>query len=221
MKDKVQILLVEDSDIFAEGLELLLRKHPKVSKVDHVTNYEDTLDFLKNNAVDIIILDLNFETTEFKGETIAKKVRQQYGKKIKIIVLTQMARYDYYLKLYEQCKVDAYLDKRLSIKETYKALEAVISGQRYIDDNIQRMVDIGYFMHLPKRKKEILELLCGGLTQKMIAATLDISPKTVEGHIGWLFERFRVMSSTELVARYLIYKNRNRDDNIDGIGNKK
>ena len=69
MKKNIQILLVEDSVSYAQGMELLLMQHPSVSKVDHTKDYKDTLDFLKDNVVDVIILDLNFETDEFNGET--------------------------------------------------------------------------------------------------------------------------------------------------------
>jgi len=80
MKKNIQILLVEDSVSYAEGMELLLIQNENIGKVHHVVNYQDTLNFLKDSTnpfIDIIILDLNFETDEFDGETIAKKVRQQ------------------------------------------------------------------------------------------------------------------------------------------------
>ncbi len=222
MKKNIQILLVEDSVSYAEGMELLLIQNENIGKVHHVVNYQDTLNFLKDSTnpfIDIIILDLNFETDEFDGETIAKKVRQQYPE-MRIIVLTQLVTKYYYNKLFKQCKVNAFLDKQLSVEETYNALEAVMNGDTYIDKNIARMIEIGQFMHITKREQEVLELLVKGNTQKKIAAKLFISPKTVEVHIRNLFERFEVKSSTELVVKYLRYKNGNRNNN-DGSTSEK
>jgi len=83
-----------------------------------------------------------------------------------------------------------------------------------------RMIEKGQFMHITKREQEVLELLVKGNTQKKIAAKLFISPKTVEVHIRNLFERFEVKSSTELVVKYLRYKNGNRNNN-DGSTSEK
>ncbi len=215
MKKNIQILLIEDSVSYAEGMELLLMQHENIGKVYHVTNYKDTLTFLKNSnnpLIDILILDLNFETDEFDGETIAKKVRQQYPT-MKIIVLTQLVTNYYYNKLFNECKVNAFLDKQLSVEETYNALEVVMNGDTYIDENIARMIEIGHFMHISKREQEVIELLSKGNTQKEVAVKLFISPKTVETHIRNLFERFKVKNSTELVVKYLRYKNGNRNSN--------
>ena len=217
MKKNIQILLVEDSVSYAEGMELLLMQHQNIDKVHHVINYQDTLSFLKepdNPQIDILILDLNFETDKFDGETIARKVRQQYPE-MRIIVLTQLVTKYYYDKLFNQCEVNAFLDKQLSVEETYNALEVVMNGGRYIDKNIARMIEIGQFMHITKREQEVLELLTKGNTQKEIAANLFISPKTVEVHIRNLFERFNVKNSTELVVKYLRYKNGNRNSSDD------
>jgi DNA-binding NarL/FixJ family response regulator len=213
MKDKLNILLVEDSVSFAQGMELLLLQHPKIKKVLHTINYEATLDVLKMNSIDIIILDLNFETKQFDGFMIAKKVKQQYPI-IKIMILTQHTRKHHYNRLFNECKVDAYLDKQLGIEETYAAIETVMKGQRYIDKNISEMLEIEQWMQASKREQEVIIQLMKGLTQKEIADKLFISPKTVEVHIRNLFHKFNVKNTTELVSKYIRYKNANRE-NID------
>jgi DNA-binding NarL/FixJ family response regulator len=213
MKNELDILLVEDSISFAQGMELLLLQHSKIKKVLHTMNYEATLDVLKTNNIDIIILDLNFETKQFDGFMIAKKVKQQYPN-IKIMVLTQHTRKHHYNRLFNECKVDAYLDKQLGIEETYAAIETVMKGQHYIDRNISEMLDIEQWMQASKREQEVIIQLMKGLTQKEIADKLFISPKTVEVHIRNLFHKFNVKNTTELVSKYIRYKNANRE-NID------
>lgn len=214
MKRKVDILMIEDSKSYAQGMELLLKQNTSVAEVFYASDYSSALDALKERNIDIVILDLNFETEEYDGFIIANKIKQQYPI-IKIIVLSQHIRKQHYKRLIEEELVDAYLDKQLGIEETYIALETVLKGHSYVDSNIYNMLEIETWMHLSLREREVVELLCEGITQKEVANNLCISPKTVETHIRNLFERFKVKNTTELVAKYMKYKNANRE-NIEG-----
>ena len=216
MKAKLDILIVEDHLGFAEGLELLLNQYHKVKHTYIRNTFQGTLDFLKSNSVDIVVLDLNFETNEYDGFLIAKKIKQQYPL-VRIIVLTQHARKEHYSRLFEECKVDAYLDKKLSITETFKAIDAVIKGNIYIDHSISDMLEIESWMTISEREKEVVRYLITGLTQKEIAAKMFVVPKTIEAHIRNLFEKFNVKNSVELVAKYVQYKNANRENIDDSI----
>jgi DNA-binding NarL/FixJ family response regulator len=53
---------------------------------------------------------------------------------------------------------------------------------------------------LTPREREILQLLAQGLSQKEIARTLYVSPKTVNSHAERLYEKLRVHSKTQAVA---------------------
>ena len=77
MTKKIQILIADDSKIFSQGLALLLEQYPEdIGKVQIAHNYLDTLRILEQSKLDILILDLNFETAEFNGFTIAAKVKE-------------------------------------------------------------------------------------------------------------------------------------------------
>ncbi len=211
MKSYLKILVVEDSLIFAQGIQLLLQQHLLVEKTLHTDNYKSTLDILKEEAIDIILLDLNFETKEYDGFTIAQKVKQLYPK-IKIMILTQNTRIAHYEKLFNELDVDAYLDKQLGVKETFTAINEVINDRKYIDYNISQMLEIESWMRISKRENDILEKLSKGNIQKEIADQLYISPRTVEVHVRNLFKKFNVKNVAELMSKYIKYKNANREN---------
>lgn len=211
MNKTINILIIEDSLSYAQGMEALLIQQDSVHSVTICLEFNAALEVLKNKPIDVVILDLNFETNTFDGFIIASKIRQQY-QSIKIIVLSQHTRKHYYDKLIGEKLADAYLDKQLGIEEVYIALEMVTKGKQYIDKNILAMLEIQQWMLLSKREKEVVELIAKGLTQKEIADQLCIAPKTVEVHIRNLFQRFDVKSSTQLAVRYMRYKNANREN---------
>ncbi|WP_452596538.1 response regulator transcription factor [Pontimicrobium sp. MEBiC01747] len=211
MKKILNILLVEDSKSYAQGMQLLLAQHPLINTVQHVDSYDATLTWLKEKDVDIIILDLNFETNTFDGFIIAKKVKQLYPK-IKIMILTQHTRQIHYNRLFNECNVDAYLDKQLGVEETYEAIGVIMQGGKYVDDNIKQMLEIEKWMQASKREHEVIIELIKGFTQKEIADKLCISPKTVEVHLRNLYDKFNVKNAPELVSKYMRYKNANREN---------
>lgn len=212
MPQKLNILIIDDSIIFSQGLALLLSQYPEeISKVHIAHNYQKALNILEQYNITICILDLNFETRDYTGFTIAKKIKSNYSSK-KIIVLTQQAKIDYYNELFEEIDVDGYLDKQLGVEETLESLRTVKKGKKYIDKNIQEMLSIGKWLDISNREKEIIDLLSTGLTQKEIADKLSISNRTVETHIKNLTVKIGAKNSVHLISKYTKYKRGNREN---------
>ena len=212
MNSKLNLLIVDDSLIFTQGLSLLLKQYPETIDQIHIAhNYDNALNILKSNKIDVCVLDLNFESREYTGFTIAKKIKEIYPL-VKIIILTQQAKVDYHQILFEDINVDGYLDKQLGIEETLESLQTVMRGEKYIDKNIQNMLDIGKWLDISDREKEIIHLLSAGLTQKEIAGKLFISNRTVETHIKNLTTKIGAKNSVHLVSIYTEYKKGNREN---------
>ena len=53
------------------------------------------------------------------------------------------------------------------------------------------------------REREVLSLVCDGLSSKSIAARLSISPWTVAQHLGSIFSKTGVSSRSELLSLLL------------------
>ena len=54
---------------------------------------------------------------------------------------------------------------------------------------------------LSTREKQVAALICGGLTNRQVAANLVISPETVKTHVRHLLRKFGMRSRRELRAR--------------------
>ncbi|MEW4923359.1 response regulator transcription factor [Algibacter sp. 2305UL17-15] len=207
------ILIVDDSVIFSQGLVSLLEQFPDyVKSINVAHNYQQALGILSTERVTLLILDLNFESDDYNGFDIAKKVKAFYPK-IKIIILTQEAKIDNYEVLFHDIDVDGYLDKQLGIEETLGALNAVTNGEKYIDKNIRAMLEIGKWLNISNREKDVINLLSIGLTQKEIADQLHISNRTVETHIKNLTNKMEAKNTPHLVSIYTKYKSGNRENN--------
>ncbi len=205
------LLIAEDSLIFSQGLTQLLQQYPEqIGEVRVAHDYKLTLEKLDEGTTDILILDLNFESAEFDGFTIAKEVKELHPS-VKIIILTQQAKIDSYELLFSEIGVQGYLDKKLGVEETLEAIREVSIGNTYVDQNIKAMLEIGKWMEISKREKEIIELLVKGLTQKEIAEHLFISIRTVEKHVENMTKKIGAKNAVHLTFIYTKYKNANRE----------
>ena len=214
MNQKIDVLVIDDSIIFSQGLQALLTQHEKVATIEITHDYGSAMDMLQSRKIDVIILDLNFTDSDYDGFIIAKKVKHLYPA-IKIMILTQCAQIDHYETLVKEIKVNAYLDKKLGVEETSAALKAVLSGETYIDKNIAEMLSIGRWLSISKREREVINLLVAGYIQKEIGVKLFISPKTVETHIRNLCTKLKAKNSIELVSMYVKYRSANRENYND------
>ena len=52
-------------------------------------------------------------------------------------------------------------------------------------------------LHLTLRQTEVLELLCEGMSNKLIGRHLNLSENTVRGHVQKIFEFLQVSSRSE------------------------
>lgn len=58
-------------------------------------------------------------------------------------------------------------------------------------------------MRLSRRQKQVLNLMCEGLTNKFIAKRLGISPGTVKVHAGLVFRRMGVANRAQAIVKVL------------------
>lgn len=210
---KCNILIIEDSKVFAKGIRMLLTQLNYVDNIYTALDYQAALSFLVEKNVSLVILDLNFRVSEYDGFMIAEKIKLDFSD-VKIMILTDYVQTDYYYRLFENNNVKGYMDKQSDEDQLFEGIKTIIAGGIYLCPSIQKLKEIDKWMVFTRREKEVIELLVKGLTQSRISEILFISDKTVGRHVMNLLQKFKVKNTTELVAKYVRYKNSN-DERVD------
>jgi DNA-binding NarL/FixJ family response regulator len=83
------------------------------------------------------------------------------------------------------------------IQALIPTLRAVESGQSVVPRNLRAGVERPYLSH---RERQVLSLVCEGLTNAEIAQTLVLAESTIKSHMASIFTKFGVHSRKEAVA---------------------
>lgn len=119
----MKILLVEDNDILAKGLIYSLNQ--KEYEVKYVTNVKETINFLNNEKINLIILDISLP--DGNGFTLYEK--EIKNKNIPTIFLTAKDDEDDIVKGLELGAED-YITKPFSTRELIARIKKILSKEK-------------------------------------------------------------------------------------------
>jgi len=199
----MNILIVDDHKIFREGFERALRLNENIKSVYHAENGIDALLILERYNLDLVFMDIQMKVMD--GITATSNICKKHPQ-IKIIALSQFEDSYHAIKMFE-CGAKGYLIKTAGIDEINKALNLVMKNEIYYAPEIARLM-AEYAMNnktspqasiLSKREFQILNLICSGKTDKMIAEEVFISIRTVEWHRRNILDKTNTKSGTELI----------------------
>ncbi len=120
MKFKMKILLVEDNEMIAKGLKYSLEQ--KGYEFFHTVSIRETLEFIKSNQIDLIILDITLPD----GNGFDLYEENIKNKNIPTIFLTARDEEDYIVKGLEIGAED-YITKPFSTRELIARINKVLS----------------------------------------------------------------------------------------------
>ncbi|WP_372776657.1 response regulator [Mangrovibacterium sp.] len=200
---KLKLFLVDDHDLFREGLKFLLSEWDLIEEIYEAENGQLFIESLRQHPVDLVLLDI--EMPLMNGIEAAKLARE-VDPDLKIIALSMYSDENYYTSMIES-GADGFLLKNSKFATVKRAIEEVAGGKNYFSQEIIQLL----VRHLNKqerakdnlvitdREMEILGLICRGLSNTEIAKALQISKRTVEKHRQNLLDKTQSRNTVALV----------------------
>ena len=198
------ILIVDDHLVVLTGVTIILEENFKDINIFTTENFTDTILSLKENKIDLIILDINIPGGKNLGMIPEIRNLQPDAK----ILIFSVYHKDSYACQYIIAGANGYLNK-LSNKETIvEAIESVLKTGSYYPANIvNAIISMSNTKQiknpldkLSKRELEISELLLEGNGNIEIANKLNIGMTTVSTHKNKIFNKLNIKNIVELIS---------------------
>ncbi|WP_299886950.1 response regulator transcription factor [uncultured Lacinutrix sp.] len=219
MSDKlssIQIVLVDDHNLFRKGLEKLINMKNHDNKYSILFEADNGIDLqskIKSIGIpNVIFMDIDMPYMD--GFETVKWVKQNFSE-VKIIVVSMFESEEAVIRMIRQ-GVDGYLSKDLEVEDLHQALEAILVEKKYyphfaskiMAENIEKIsssgiIRVGPLAGISEREREFLEYVPTDLTYQQIADKMYLSEKTIDGYRKNMFKKFNVKSRQGLTA-YLL-----------------
>lgn len=209
--DKLRILLAEDHETVREGIKLIIDSQDDMEICGEAGDGREAIRLAQELAPDVLVMDVSMP--ELNGLKAAAKLKR-IAPAIKILTLTRHTD-EAYLQELLQAGVSGYVLKQSAASELLRAIRAVAGGANYLDPSITGKVFGNYVgkssqirgetrgARLTERESETLRQIALGYSNKEIAASLDISVKTVEAHKANALQKLDMRTRIDIV-RYAI-----------------
>lgn len=210
MKSKtaeIRLLLIEDNKILREGIISILKPHRDIKIISESCISENTILNIHKLKPNVILLDLGLRS--HNSLVVVETVKKEFPDS-KVIVMDLVPVHADILQ-FVKAGASGFILKDASLDEFLTTIRAVAEGVKVLPSRMNdsvftqiieyaiksgktKLIDA---IKLTKREKEILDLICTGMTNKLIARKLHISEYSVKSHIHNILEKLALRTRIE------------------------
>ncbi len=206
MTKKINVFIVDDHEIFRNGLKLVFSKNQEIDIVGEAESGEDFLQKMESVEFDVVLMDIKM--SGINGiETTKRAIAKDPN--LKVLVLSTFGEEEF---LHQIINVGAkgFSLKNVDKQTLFDAISLIDSNQNYFSPELLPFFTNKYInpdknkkseLILTKREIEILELIGEGFSNDEIADKLFISKRTVDTHKNNLISK----TGSKNIVSLLIY----------------
>ncbi|MDR6716580.1 response regulator transcription factor [Paenibacillus sp. 2003] len=195
MSEPLTVILLDDHPLVMEGLNNRLNREPGIQVLK---TFSDPLLFLSEVEAlrpDVVVMDIRMP--QLDGFEVVRRLKDQYGLSVKIILLSGYNYHEFQLKAYD-LGVHAYLSKQATYGQIINAIHQSMLGHVLVPET---MLSSNLEESLTATERKVLNRIALEMTNKEIAQDLAISQRTVEYHITSITQKFGVKSRIGAVVK--------------------
>ncbi len=209
MAQQKSILLIDDHNLFREGLKTIIRRDSQFTVVAEAKNADEGVRAALRARPDIVLLDISLPGRS--GIDVAREIRGKLPETL-IIIVSMFSRPDLVMEAVE-AGARGYVTKGSTPETLLQGIRSVAEGQFYLDGAASqelitalenkgskgRTVINNEYGQLSSREQEVLRMIAEGVPARDIAERLFISVKTVENHRTNILHKLGLKSTVDLV----------------------
>lgn len=204
----IRVLLADDHSVVRAGVRQFLEHAADIRVVAEAGDGEQARQLIAEHQPDVAVLDI--QMPKASGIDVARWVRQNL-RQTGVLILSAYDD-DPFVLAALQAGANGYVLKTAAPAEIIRAVREVHAGRSALDPTVMKKVMARLsgtaaegaqapVETLSERELEVLRLAGRGHTNKAIGLQLNISDRTVQGHLARIFDKLQATSRTEAVMR--------------------
>lgn len=205
---RIRVVMIDDHTVLRDGLKLLLSLEPDLEVCGEAATGSQGLDVALRTRPDVVVTDVGLP--DIDGVEVTRRLREDLPE-ARVLVLTVHDEDNYIFALI-QAGASGYLLKNAAGNDLVAAIRTVAGGKPWLQPEIaQRLIHFAtgkppatprsgldsLVEPLTSREIDVLKLLAGAATNREIARSLRISPRTAETHLANIYGKLGVRGRTE------------------------
>jgi|SRR6516162_2925981 DNA-binding NarL/FixJ family response regulator len=198
MSEKISVLLVDDHALVRRGFRRMLEDEEDIVVKGEASDGEEAVRLAHQLQPKVIVMDCALPG--ISGLVATRKILEHNPKAA--VLMLSMHSEDTWVRQALDSGARGYMLKNAVDLELVTAIRRVAAGEEVLDPQIARRATLRgeRVTGLTVRELEVLQLIVGGLSNKEIAAQLNLSSNTVAVHRANIMDALGIHKTAELVV---------------------
>lgn len=192
---KLRILIVDDHIVMRMGLATAIDGEPDMEVVAEAENGLEAVEAFRSHHPDVVVVDLRMP--KLNGFETIEVLRREFGA-VRILVFSNYASGD---EVFQALRAGAsgFVVKDMPLERLLDAIRRIHQGEHFIPPEISWKVNSRMISQLSERELQVLSLVARGLSNKEIAAALNLVEGTVKVHVTHILGKLEAADRTQAV----------------------
>lgn len=204
---KIRVLLVDDHHIVRMGLKTIINDQPGMEVVGEAGNGAEALREVERLKPDVVLMDIRLPGES--GIETTREVTKRFPQS-KVVMLTSFTDDSLIFRAISAGAV-GYVLKQVEDDELLRAITVAAHGDAAFDPSVtskliarvreaEHKSNEDAFRDLSEREMDVLNLVAKGKTNPEIAASLNLSDRTVGNYVSSILQKLHLTNRIELAT---------------------
>lgn len=200
----IRVLIADDHPILRAGLKTLLAECEDMKVSGEASSGDETVRMVRSGEHDIVLLDI---TLPDMNGVDALKLIKRHRPGLAVLILSMHPEEQYAVNLL-RAGASGYVPKEAAPDQLVTAIRTVMNGRRYVSAALADVLarDLSdpeqqpSHSSLSEREFQIFCKLAAGMSVSQIAASLNLSVKTISTYRSRILEKMAMRNNADLIS---------------------
>ncbi|MEZ0579319.1 response regulator [Nocardioides sp. MH1] len=210
--EDIRVLLVDDQDLFREGVRVIVDAQPGMRVVGTAADGLQSIEVADQTDPDVVLMDLRMpemDGVEATRQLLAPERAARRARVLRVVVLTTFDLDDRAAAAIRH-GASGFLLKDTTPQQLAEAIRTVAAGNAVLaPTDLTRLLDRTFatpteppppYLALTEKEREIFTAVARGLSNSEVAAVVHLSESTVKTHVGAILRKLGLRDRVQIVV---------------------